>query len=645
MQTKSLKYTTQNRVSNLKKRVFEVLVSLTMLLPFIIVFKLLVFRRVFMKKDIFITKTFFLNSKKNIDLKFFNIQNSIFKNLPLFLYILSSKISLVGVFLVEYKHSIKYKVEYKPGIFSLWFIRKNSKMTNSNISDTNKEYVQNSSLVYDIKIIVKSIITSIYSSKRKRFFNKVEIFDVAFDNLKLDAVLNLFKSTIDKKEKKSVFFINADCLNKTFDDLEYKEILKKSDLVLPDGSGVNIACNLLKKPLLENLNGTDMLPYICHLAQKEGYRIFLLGAQEGVAFKMSEELRKKYPKLQISGVNNGFLKNEDDELQVIKKINQVKTDILLVAMGAPMQEKFIAKYKDNIDASLCFAVGGLFDFYSKKVKRAPLYLRETGFEWVYRIIQEPKRMWKRYVLGNPLFLYRVFIYIKDLKKKDIVLNYLESYDNNFNLNLKKSLWSFKLALKNIVKRVIDILASFILLIVLSPLFLVISLIIKLTSKGDVFFVQKRVGLNGDIFDIYKFRSMVENAEELKQELKNQNQSKDGVIFKIKNDYRITKIGKFIRKTSIDELPQLFNVLKGDMSLVGPRPPLIEEVKQYNVDDKKRLNALPGITCIWQVSGRSKIPFKEQVKMDKKYIKTQSLFTDIVLLFKTIPAVIFQKGSY
>jgi len=138
--------------------------------------------------------------------------------------------------------------------------------------------------------------------------------------------------------------------------------------------------------------------------------------------------------------------------------------------------------------------------------------------------------------------------------------------------------------------------------------------------------------------------MVVDAQELKSKLMDQNQSADGVIFKMKDDPRITKIGKFIRKTSIDELPQLFNVLRGDMSLVGPRPPIIEEVKEYNMDDKKRLNAKPGITCIWQVSGRSTIPFKEQVKMDKEYIKKQSFYMDIILLLKTIPAVLMQKGS-
>ena len=178
----------------------------------------------------------------------------------------------------------------------------------------------------------------------------------------------------------------------------------------------------------------------------------------------------------------------------------------------------------------------------------------------------------------------------------------------------------------------------------SPLFITVSLIIKLTSKGDIFFVQKRVGLNGTIFNMYKFRSMVVNAEDLKEKLMKENESKDGVTFKMKNDPRVTRVGAFIRKTSIDELPQLLNVLKGEMSLVGPRPPVINEVKEYNVDDKKRLHAVPGITCIWQVSGRSSIPFKEQVKMDKEYIKSQSLFKDIILMLKTIPAVLLQRGS-
>ena len=139
--------------------------------------------------------------------------------------------------------------------------------------------------------------------------------------------------------------------------------------------------------------------------------------------------------------------------------------------------------------------------------------------------------------------------------------------------------------------------------------------------------------------------MVMNADKLKDELKADNESSDGVIFKMKKDPRITRTGKFIRRFSIDELPQLFNVLIGDMSLVGPRPPVPKEVNEYTLEDRKRLHVTPGITCIWQVTGRSDIPFKEQVELDKQYIKSRSLKNDIIILLKTIPAVITGKGAY
>ena len=145
--------------------------------------------------------------------------------------------------------------------------------------------------------------------------------------------------------------------------------------------------------------------------------------------------------------------------------------------------------------------------------------------------------------------------------------------------------------------------------------------------------------------MYKFRSMVVNAENLLEKLKEQNESAAGVIFKMKKDPRITKVGAFIRKTSIDELPQLWNVLKGEMSLVGPRPAIPSEVVEYTLDDRRRLDAVPGITCIWQVSGRSTIDFKGQVRLDAQYIESRSFWFDIVLLLKTIPAVLFGKGAY
>lgn len=183
------------------------------------------------------------------------------------------------------------------------------------------------------------------------------------------------------------------------------------------------------------------------------------------------------------------------------------------------------------------------------------------------------------------------------------------------------------------KRVMDIGGSVFGLIITFPVLLICGILIKLESKGPIFFAQKRVGLNGNEFNMYKLRSMIQNAEELKKSLMNQNES-DGPMFKIEKDPRITRVGRFIRKTSIDELPQLINVLKGDMSLVGPRPSLPKEVNEFEGWMLKRLDVKPGLTCYWQVMGRNKIQFKEWMKLDVKYVDDRNLLLDLKLIFKT-----------
>ena len=185
------------------------------------------------------------------------------------------------------------------------------------------------------------------------------------------------------------------------------------------------------------------------------------------------------------------------------------------------------------------------------------------------------------------------------------------------------------------KRIIDIIGSLAGLIFLSPLFLIVSILIKLEDpKGKVFFSQERNGKYPGTFKMYKFRSMVHNAEELLEKLKDQNEQ-TGPVFKMKEDPRITRVGKFIRKTSIDELPQLFNVLRGDMSLVGPRPPIPREVEQYTTYQMQRLGVKPGLTCLWQVGGRNSVDFDGWVELDIEYIQKRSLWLDIKLIIKTV----------
>ncbi|MDB6015655.1 MAG: glycosyl transferase, WecB/TagA/CpsF family [Pedosphaera sp.] len=196
----------------------------------------------------------------------------------------------------------------------------------------------------------------------------------------------------------------------------------------------------------------------------------------------------------------------------------------------------------------------------------------------------------------------------------------------------------------IIKRHFDVLASLLALVLLSPLLAVISLLIKWEDGGPVRFCQTRVGKDGREFRMFKFRSMSIDAEARLADLLAQNRHGSGITFKIKDDPRITRVGRWLRKLSLDELPQLFNVLIGDMSLVGPRPPLPREVKLYTPGDYRRLAVTPGITCYWQISGRSEIDFAGQVKLDVAYIEMQSFRTDITILVKTLPAVISGRGA-
>jgi exopolysaccharide biosynthesis polyprenyl glycosylphosphotransferase len=194
-----------------------------------------------------------------------------------------------------------------------------------------------------------------------------------------------------------------------------------------------------------------------------------------------------------------------------------------------------------------------------------------------------------------------------------------------------------------VKRILDIFASIAALIILSPIILFTAIAIKLSDRGPIFFGQERSGLFGKTFKMWKFRSMVINAEALKKDLESQNEM-GGPVFKIKKDPRITRFGSFIRKSSIDELPQIWNVLMGDMSLVGPRPPIPAEVEKYERWQMRRLSMRPGITCIWQVSGRNNIDFDSWMKLDLQYIDNWTLFLDIKLLLKTVPVVLLRKGA-
>ena len=205
-------------------------------------------------------------------------------------------------------------------------------------------------------------------------------------------------------------------------------------------------------------------------------------------------------------------------------------------------------------------------------------------------------------------------------------------------------WQWEVKKENWLKRWFDVVFSACVLAAISPLLLLIALLIKLEDGGPILFSQIRVGKHGRHFKMYKFRSMCVDAEKKFKELMAKNQHREGVTFKLKDDPRITRVGKWLRKLSLDELPQFYNVLRGDMSFVGPRPPVPREVALYSPMDRRRLAIMPGITCLWQISGRSEIDFSGQVALDVRYIESQSFWGDLKIAAKTVPAVLSGRGA-
>ena len=438
-------------------------------------------------------------------------------------------------------------------------------------------------------------------------------------------------------------FVNANNLNLAYTNSKLSNHYNQECArVFADGSGVKLGAIINKIEVADNVNGTDLLPVLCQELKNRSLSLYLLGATPGTAERVAENLTRRFSGLEIAGTHHGYLNNEIDSQRAINDINDCQPDVLLVAMGTPLQEEWLSLYCSRINANVKLSVGGLFDFFAENVSRAPKFLRQLGCEWVWRLLQEPARMWRRYILGNPLFVYRVFC---EKIRSDYARFRKESWLSNVFLKAKNRLLPLRLKMFSAIKRTVDIVASSVLLIALLPLFAIVAAAIKLDSKGSLLFHQERIGLAGKRFKFWKFRSMAIDSEDVLSTLSTKNESKDGVLFKMKYDPRVTRVGKFIRRFSIDELPQLWNVLKGDMSLVGPRPCLVSELEKYRLSDRVRLAVKPGITCLWQIGGRSDLSFEQQMMLDKQYIRERSLFNELKILLLTIPAVLSGKGAY
>jgi len=544
-----------------------------------------------------------------------------------------------------------HRVAVRPGLISPYAVRKKLNLAWDSEAEIEREFVHSFRPTSGIAISIRSLIGRLISGSSDRPMPRsINFFRIEIRNTVMDEALDWAIERARGGSPSLLAFVNPDCLNIAFNNSEYRHVLKNAQRVLPDGVGIHLGCRVMGTRLAANLNGTDFFPRLCERAAREKMSIYLLGARPGVAARAARVAEKQYPGLKIAGTMHGYFYDYKTP-DVIKKINHSGADILLVAMGAPRQELWLARNAAALKPPLRLGVGGLFDFYSGQIRRAPAWVRELGMEWAWRLCMEPRRLWRRYVIGNPLFLARVWREKRNMQTKQgtpcgrVEVPGRSTAQHRSMAALRRVTYRSGLAARQVVKRMLDIFVSGLALLLLSPLFAGIAVAIRLSSPGPVLFRQTRVGLNGRHFTMWKFRSMYVDGEARLEALAERNEMAGGVIFKIKKDPRVTGIGRIIRRTSTDELPQLWNVLIGDMSLVGPRPPLPSEVEQYLLGDRQRLHVKPGITCIWQVSGRSDIPFERQVELDIDYLYTQSIWTDLKLLLKTIPAVALGKGAY
>ncbi|NTW52135.1 MAG: WecB/TagA/CpsF family glycosyltransferase [Chlorobiaceae bacterium] len=332
-------------------------------------------------------------------------------DLPLFLELFTGRLALAGTALKESEAASPnaeqaYINMVKPGIISLWDIRRSSKIAHEGIQAIEWEYIFRKHPFYDLMLVLRALPAMLYTETIAEPSPVFHLLGLDIDNITMEEAIAMMQADIALKKQSSIFFVNPDCLNKTISDKEYRSVLKNSDHIFPDGVGLIVAGKLMQSPLRENINGTDMLPFLCRMAAAQGHSIFLLGGKPGVAQQAAEAIHRDFG-VMIAGTADGYFNRETENEQVISSINNSGAAILLVAFGAPLQEKWISRHRSELQPGILMGVGGLFDFYSGNISRAPRWIREIGFEWVYRILQEPARMWRRYVIGNPLFLYRV----------------------------------------------------------------------------------------------------------------------------------------------------------------------------------------------------------------------------------------------
>ncbi len=296
----------------------------------------------------------------------------------------------------------------RPGLTSPHQLQQRVAIAHEAESVTDKEFVYSETLKGDAGLIARSAISNILGGGApKPSPPTLKFFGISMINTTMDEAINWIVTQTRCAEKSHLAFVNPDCLNIAYTHTEYSDVLRKATRVLPDGIGIHVGCRMLGVSLRANVNGTDLFPRLCEKVVEQNLSLFLLGAKPGIADAVAANMQKRYSGLQIVGTQHGYF-SPDEEASIIQKINASGANILLVAFGAPKQDIWINSHLADLKPAVSMGVGGLFDFYSGQISRAPLWMREIGMEWIWRLIQEPGRLWRRYVIGNPLFLFRVW---------------------------------------------------------------------------------------------------------------------------------------------------------------------------------------------------------------------------------------------
>ncbi|WP_100642950.1 WecB/TagA/CpsF family glycosyltransferase [Alteromonas facilis] len=327
--------------------------------------------------------------------------------------VLIGKISMCGIPLglqpqLKNLSSAVYLHSVKPGLISLYQVHRYSGFSDSSLPQLIEKQLHMNVFATFGLIIQYCFCRLVFKASHETAATSISLFGFQLFNGEMNEAVDLIVNDQREPHRAKTFcFVNAHSVNQSARNQALRNAINSCDAIFADGSGMRVAAQKLGKTLIDNINGTDMLPILCERAERLNKRIFLLGAKPGVAEKTAQNLQRKYPSLAISGVQNGYFKPEDTEA-LIERINAQETDILLVAFGSPLQENWISKYATKLQCESAIAVGGLFDFYSGNIPRAPLALRQLGLEWIWRLIQEPKTKFSRYVIGTPEFLIRTF---------------------------------------------------------------------------------------------------------------------------------------------------------------------------------------------------------------------------------------------